>query len=338
MKKKYFILGNDEKNQLALKNEENNYDYDVSTYVYDENIKNDSHIAVVRQIKENSTVLDIGCASGILGATIVKYKNCIIDGIEYDKKACEVASSKNVYRDIYNFSISDANGVDYQKFINLKRKYDYIVFADVLEHLVNPWDAIVNVSKMLNKDGAIIISLPNIAHLDIIRALINNEFNYTKWGILDKTHLRFFTPSSFKDMIDNIASNYKVYFNIELIEDILIKPEYFTEFEEYSLFNMNSNLESYLALQHVYKLTLSKNLKSMKNNIQNINTNNFDKMLKSHNDLIEKNKKDAKEIIRLSEENDRINSELKIYQDKYNSIINSKRYKLINKISNFFKK
>lgn len=332
MKKNHFYLGNDEFNHLAIHDEENNYDYDEKTYVYDESIKNDSHVAVVRQIKEGSTVLDIGCASGILGSTIVKYKNCIVDGIEYDKKACEVTKSKKVYRNVYNFSISDLEGKEYKKFYEKNNKYDYIVFADVLEHLVDPWNALINVSKLLDKNGKIIVSLPNISHIDIIKGLINKEFNYTKWGILDQTHLRFFTPSSFKDMINNIASEKKVYFNVDKIEDILIKPEYFVDSSEYSLFNINSNLESYLALQNVYVLSVAKDKKSMTSNIKNTDANNFDKMLENYNNAYAEISKLTKDIENMNKYIEVIQAERDDANNQYNKIVNSKRYKIINKL------
>ena len=164
-----FFLGNDKKSGLGTRDVENNYDYDPDTYEFDENKKNDGHTAVVRQIDKNSEVLDVGCASGLIGYILKEYKNCVVDGIEYDKKAYEKAKSKNIYRNIYNFSISEVESVEYKKFSSTKHKYDFIVFADVLEHLIDPWNAIVNASKMLKIGGSIIVSVPNIAHIDITK-------------------------------------------------------------------------------------------------------------------------------------------------------------------------
>lgn len=330
--KKHFNLGNDAKSSLATRNLENNYDFDDTTYVYDESIKNDGHMAVIRQIKEGSEVLDIGCASGILGATISKYKNCIVDGIEYDKEAVKIASKKNSYRDVFNFSISDTTDEKYKKFVKLNRKYDFIVFADVLEHLVNPWNALVNASLMLKKNGKIVISLPNIAHLDIIKALINHEFNYTRYGILDQTHLRFFTSSSFLDMIKNIADEYNVYFNVEKVENVLIKPDYFVNDKDYSLFNMNSDLEDYLALQNIFVLTLTSSKKNMSSNIDNVDKNNFDKMMDNYNKLVN----NCDELKKQNDENNLkitcLQSEVNRLEKELDDILKSKRWKMLNKI------
>lgn len=328
---KHFFLGNDEKNKLGSKNEENHYDYDETTFVYDVNRKNDSHIAVVEEIKEKSTVLDIGCASGIIGRLLTKYKECTVDGIEYDKTACEVAKKKNIYRDVFNFSIIEDESESFLKFKTLNRKYDYIIFADVLEHLVEPWKALITASKFLNKKGIIIISIPNISHIDIIKGLINNEFNYTELGILDKTHLRFFTPSSFNDMIKNIADEYKVYFNVTKCGDMIIKPEYFNE-EDYNLFNINSNIDKYLALQNIYKLQLAPNKNNMTSNIVNENTDSFDTMIANYNKLLKENELNKSQVENLKEECNKNQDIIKRYEEELNNILNSKRWKLINKL------
>lgn len=312
-----FNLGNAEKNTLGTKNIDNNYDFDMNTYVYDENIKSDSHISVVKRIKEKSIVLDVGCSSGLIGYLLSKYKKCTIDGIEYNKEAYKSAKSKCIYRDVLNFSITDSSDSEYKKFFKKNRKYDYIIFADVLEHLVEPWKVLVDFSTLLNKNGKIIISLPNIAHIDIIKGLINQEFNYSRWGILDKTHLIFFTPSSFKDMIYNIADEYKVYFNVDKVEDIIVKPDYFEKYSQYELFN-DKNLEEYSALQNIYVLTKASSKKQMRTNIGDIDEDKFDKILNELNDLCIQNKQ-------IKEKNQGLESDL-------NKIVNSKRWKIINKL------
>lgn len=326
MGNKHFYLGNAEKNMLATENLENNYDFDVNTYVYDESIKNDSRIAIAREIKEKSTALDIGCASGILGYLLFKHKKCTVDGIEYDKTASIIARNKNVYRDVYNFSISDIESKKYKEFVSLKRKYDYVIFADVLEHLVDPWSAIVNSANLLKSDGKIIISLPNISNIDVIKALVNGEFNYNKYGILDQTHLRFFTPNSVKDMLDNIADVYKCYFSSKLIDEIVIKPEYIDD-ELYRFVN----LKEYMPLQYIYILEKVNRREDMKSNIKNNQSNKFDKFLSEYNNLKESNLKYVNDISEL-------NRELNEKNDELDAIVNSKRWKLINKIMRIFGK
>jgi O-antigen biosynthesis protein len=81
-------------------------------------------------------------------------------------------------------------------------KFDYIMFADVLEHLLNPEKVLKKSIDLLKGDGKIWISIPNIAHNSVIIDLINNKFEYRDSGLLDRTHLRFFTESSLHKFID----------------------------------------------------------------------------------------------------------------------------------------
>ncbi len=325
MKKAFFELGSSEVNALAKVVQENNYDYNEQEYEFDEERRNDAHTAVIRQIKDNSLVLDVGCASGILGSVLKRYKNCIVDGIEYDKKAYEVAKKKNIYREIYNFSITDENNADFKKLFNQKERYDFIIFADVLEHLVEPWMALINAAKMLKKGGSIIVSVPNIAHIDIIKSLINGEFNYSRWGILDSTHLRFFTANSFLDMIANINSQYKMNLAAKLCERILIKPPYFIDDQDYKLFNITGKLEDYLTLQTIFKITLSSGNKPKTTEKITDHTDYFDVMNQTFCELIARNAE-------LEKANGELKEELAAKNQELAQIKNSKRYKFINKI------
>lgn len=337
--KKYYFLGNGERNLLSSTKEANKYDYDDVNFDFDLNRKNDSHIAIIRQIKPESEVLDIGCASGLLGTLLNRYRNCTVDGIEYDEEAIEIARKKKVYRDLFHFSIVDDTSKEYISFMNLKRKYDYVVFGDVLEHLVNPWIALKEVSNLLKKDGSIIISLPNIGNLDIIRALINGEFNYQSVGIMDTTHLRFFTASSFVDMIENISKEYQIYYNVELCETVQFIPPYFGNGKIYDLFRTdNRNIEEFLVLQNIFKLTLSNNKKIKVEGIKKEN-NYFQKI----NDDIERN---CKEIENLKEENKLLKEESEFLKKElenrkmeiqtliieYEAVVNSKGWKMLEKI------
>lgn len=318
--RRYFELGNNNKNMLGFIKEENKYDYDEKDYIFDSNRKNDGHTAVIKQIIDNSEVLDIGCASGLIGKILKEVKHCTVDGIEYDKEAFKVAQSKKIYRDIFNFSISDTTTKNYNTFKELKRKYDFIIFADVLEHLVEPWQVLANISKFLKPNGSIIVSVPNIAHIDIIRGLINGDFNYTELGILDSTHLRFFTASSFADMVKSIGDKNQIYFNIELREKVLIKPTYMNDDKVYELFNFNNNLEEFLVLQNIYKLTLVD--AKDKAHVKGISKNN------NYFDIINE------EYTKILEENNNLKNNNQELQTRLNQIENSKRWKFINKLGN----
>ncbi len=333
---KYYNLGSGEKNLLGSVNESNKYDYDLNDYDFDFNRKNDSHITIVSMIQDNSDVLDIGCATGLIGQSLKKYKNCNIDGIEYDKKAYEIAKNRNIYRNIHNMSILDREKVKE----NIKNKYDYIILADVLEHLVEPWEALYNIYDLLKKDGKIIISLPNIANIDIIRCLINDEFNYQYLGLLDTTHLRFFTKSSFIDMIKNLGDKYQIYYNIKLYDSMLFTPPYHQDdLGFYSLLSLeDKKISDFFVLQHIFVLSKSHNKKISIKGIKKSNDyfETINKYLKYQN---QESRNNLIEINRLNQEYDKLHHKFRNLEDnyndlenKYNKIMDSKGYKMLEKI------
>ena len=135
-----------------------------------------------------SAILDIGCGTGELGKAIKARQNCYYAGIELNKEAAGLASNSldKVWQD--NLNRFDPSF--------LRRKFDCIIFADILEHLLHPWTILDKFTSSLAEDGCIIASLPNVAHPWIISQLQKGLFRYTPAGILDIAHLRFFTQTS----------------------------------------------------------------------------------------------------------------------------------------------
>ncbi len=94
--------------------------------------------------------------------------------------------------------------------------FDYVICGDILEHLNDPWNMVSKIAKMLKKDGALICSIPNIRYWKIITDLtLYGRWDYTDSGILDSTHLRFFTKSTFFKMLHK--ANYKVVWELMVI-------------------------------------------------------------------------------------------------------------------------
>ena len=142
--------------------------------------------------KNNQNILEIGCGNGY---TLKKLKDdgyaSFTMGIEKNEK-CQ---NKALQNNIDYFICDDVEKVKDQ----INKSFDVILFLDVLEHLVEPWNLFKEISKLLNKNGIIIISLPNIRNLSIIYKLIfKGTWDYQEYGILDKTHLRFFTDKSIR--------------------------------------------------------------------------------------------------------------------------------------------
>lgn len=142
---------------------------------------------MVHMVPEGSQVLDIGCSTGTLGAVLKNEKNATVVGLDITKSDVEVASK--VLDEAYVFDIE--NG-DMQKEKFASRKYDVIIFADVLEHMKDPVAVLTKVKTILKPGGRIVFSIPNMAHMFVRLQLLGGKFTYTETGLLDYTHLHFY--------------------------------------------------------------------------------------------------------------------------------------------------
>lgn len=135
------------------------------------------------------SILDVGCSNGALGAGLKARQDCQILGVELDPKMAEVA--QDVLDEVYVGPAEDFFKQTEQS------GYDAIIFADVLEHLYDPWSVVDKASEMLAEGGVIIASLPNIRHISTVCNLFfRGIWPYKDRGLHDRTHLRFFTRRS----------------------------------------------------------------------------------------------------------------------------------------------
>jgi 2-polyprenyl-3-methyl-5-hydroxy-6-metoxy-1,4-benzoquinol methylase len=143
-----------------------------------------SHQQIVRIVKriQKAPILDVGSAQGMLGQGLLG-TGLTIDAIEPDARWAQAAQS--FYRTVYNSTI--------ESFCILPSHYRVIVCADVLEHLADPATALLRLRQSAGGDATFIISVPNTAHLSIRLLLLAGFFPRMESGILDKTHLQFFT-------------------------------------------------------------------------------------------------------------------------------------------------
>lgn len=142
--------------------------------------------------RDAKKILDLGCGTGALGKAVKQRQECICQGVELNKEAAAIAE-----KNLDNVWCDNLNRFD-PKFLN--QKYDCMVFADILEHLVMPWAVLNKFAGALKENGTVIVSLPNIAHPSIISMLEKGLFRYRPAGILDITHLRFFTKTTIFQM------------------------------------------------------------------------------------------------------------------------------------------
>lgn len=154
---------------------------------------NDSLAAAYQMIEQGSVVLDVGCGCGGLAQQLVQEKSCKVYAFEYNQDSVAICKKMNVFEQII---CQDLNTLKLNDYPQYQSKFDYIVCADVLEHLLNPSQVLQILLSWLKPNGHFIISLPNAAHASIKANLLLNDFTYTDIGILDKTHLHFYTYKS----------------------------------------------------------------------------------------------------------------------------------------------
>jgi len=158
------------------------------------------HSRVLKNIEPNSRVLDIGCNDLSLSKILKKNKNCYVIAVDKEEKTNDV----NEIDEYINFDLDNGPpDLDYSKI-------KYILLLDVIEHLKSPEQFLIKLKKKIDKHPNInvIMSTPNIGFILIRLMLLLGSFNYGKNGILDKTHTRLFTFSSFKNLL--IQNGFKI--------------------------------------------------------------------------------------------------------------------------------
>lgn len=142
---------------------------------------------------ETKNLLEVGCGEGCFGARLKQLKNIKVTGIEPDQHASKAASL--VLDRVLNLDI-DAGISEL-----LDSKFDCIVFNDVLEHLIDPWDSLQRIITLLTPSGFIVSSIPNIRYMPAFKDfVIHGNWRYQRDGVMDRTHLRFFTKRSINDL------------------------------------------------------------------------------------------------------------------------------------------
>lgn len=137
---------------------------------------------IAERIPSRVSVLDVGCGGGDLGYAL-KGKGCVVKGL--DLKLDRINMNRAFYQSLEEHDI--------EKLGFGNEQYDVIVFSDVLEHLNDPEKVLTKSRESLKSGGMVLVSLPNVAYLDNRVGLLKGNWNYTDEGILDRTHLKFFT-------------------------------------------------------------------------------------------------------------------------------------------------
>ena len=167
------------------------------------------------------SVLDVGCARGTLGRWLKENGVRTVSGVEFMPAVAAEAQrwlDQVVVGDIERVALPFPDGA-----------FDCIVCSDVLEHLVDPWAVVGRLKRLLAPNGCIVASIPNVGFHRNLRKMIRGEWHYAADGLLDRTHLRFFTLQTIEDLfytngmrLDFVLKKVNAGWNIRVLNMLLL--------------------------------------------------------------------------------------------------------------------
>lgn len=169
-------------------------------YDYDVDLTSDTAPArVIGMVRPGSKVLEIGAGPGSITRHLANTLKCEVDALEVDPSAIALLQSYGL-----NAYPSDLNNAGWSKAIAETRgQFDYVIAADVLEHVLDPWAVLREMKALLNDTGEIILSIPHVGHAAVVACLLDEDFEYGPWGLLDKTHVRFFGVKNVQALVND---------------------------------------------------------------------------------------------------------------------------------------
>lgn len=154
----------------------------------------DSLARLLRRIPAASRVLELGPATGYFTRYLKEELGCTVDGVELSAEMAEQAGPW-----LRHLVVGDIESLDASAFPG--ESYDVIVCADVLEHLRDPWAVMRRLAPLLDAGGRLLLSVPNVGYMGLLVDLLHGNFHYRDEGLLDRSHLRFFTIESLRSLL-----------------------------------------------------------------------------------------------------------------------------------------
>lgn len=149
-----------------------------------------------------TSALDVGCAGGGFGTQLRRLlgPDALVHGIDAVPESVAEARETGAFDEVFEGYFPDDVPED--------ARYDLVSFNDVLEHMVDPWGVLRATVGHLNPGGRVLATIPNVQYAPNVQNLLRGHWTYTETGILDKTHVRFFTRESIIDLLE--SSGYAV--------------------------------------------------------------------------------------------------------------------------------
>lgn len=165
--------------------------------VVDPDEPNNPHAIAIGLVGSSKNVLEVGCAAGHVTRHLVAAGNSVV-GVEINAE--DAATARRFTDTVHEF---DLDGVAASSVIH--DEFDVIVLGDVLEHLRDPVPVLADLTQLLADDGYFVISVPHVGHIDVRLHLLGGKWEYQDDGLLDRTHLRWFTRDGLRDTLGAVG-------------------------------------------------------------------------------------------------------------------------------------
>lgn len=170
------------------------------TYDYEIDLESDVAPArVLRMVRPGSRVLEIGAGPGSITRHLTGTLGCSVVAVEIDPSA--IALLEPHAEKVHQLDLNDAGWST-----RIHREdglFDYVIAADVLEHVLDPLAVLSAMASLLVAEGSVVLSLPHVGHSVVAACLIDEDFEYRPWGLLDRTHIRFFGIRNIQNLINS---------------------------------------------------------------------------------------------------------------------------------------
>jgi len=156
----------------------------------------------------DARLLEVGCGLGATGALALKHGRAgHYTGIELDRRAAEEARKTLNEVQVGNVEEMDFNWAP--------SSFDGLILSEVLEHLIDPWTVMKRLAPLVRPGGLVLASSPNVSHYSIIAEQMKGHWNLTDQGVMDRTHMRWFTPATFRALFEDAG------FEVESIKPLV---------------------------------------------------------------------------------------------------------------------
>lgn len=196
------MTANQTSSAQRLCRESSRYEYVIPDYDQHPDVYSRNWI-LLEWVGTHKRVLELGCSTGFFSKYLSQKRSCSVVGVEVDPVAA--AEAKKFCKQVL---VCDLNSPEWIKGLP-HQAFDAILMGDVLEHLVEPQAVLEQIQPLLAPHASIVISLPNIVYWKTRLKILFGRFEYESFGILDHTHLRFYTPKTARQMIESAGYEIK---------------------------------------------------------------------------------------------------------------------------------